>query len=296
MDGHGPRNQTGIARNTSRKDGIRAGAVSGPWRSEPVAETPAAPRHDWGQVPAAETHVATEPADPVHEPGPTVVRRQRVEQGRTGFGIAIALGVATLLAGAAWWLTGTERWQDFAPETAEDTPWLGDVAGGGIEQLSEEELAQAERAWIERTTPGAAVGAPEASDGVGAEPGPAPETIAAVPQPPGTVPDAAGSPAGGAAPVTEAEPPVPEPAMIAEVPVPPPADPAPSLVGSAGLAPVAVPSVGQEGATDYAGAAQGIVPWRIGPMPQRMREPGFRLPDPAGVPPASGRIVVWVPE
>jgi cytoskeletal protein RodZ len=296
MDGHGPRNQTGIARNTSRKDGIRAGAVSGPWRSQPVAETPAAPRHDLGHPQFAETPVALEPAEPVQHPGPTVVRRQRVEQGRTGLGIAIAFGVASLLAGAAWWLTGTERWQTFAPETAEDTPGLGDVAGGGIEQLSEEELAEAERAWIERTTPGAAVSAPEASDGVGAEPGPAAETIAAVPQPLATVPEAPGMPAGESAPVTEAEPPAPEPAMVAEVPEPPPADPAPSLVGSAGLVQVAVPSVGQDGTTDYAGAAEGIVPWRIGPMPQRMHVPGFRLPDPGGVPPASGRIVVWVPE
>jgi hypothetical protein len=84
--------------------------------------------------------------------------------------------------------------------------------------------------------------------------------------------------------------------MVAEAPEPPPADPAPSLLRSAGLPPDVVPSVGQEGTTDYVGAAQGIVPWRIGPMPQRARAPEFRLTDPAqDVPPASGRLVVWVP-
>jgi hypothetical protein len=292
MDGHGPRNQTGIARNTSRKDGIRAGAVSGPWRSQPVTETPDAPRHDAGHPAAVETHLAMEHAEPVHEPGPQVVRRTRVQEGRSGLGIAIAFGVATVLAGAAWWLTGTERWQEFAPETVDTTGWIGDVAGGGIEQLSEEELAQAERAWIERTTPGAAVGPPAATGapaGVGAEVRPEAVTIAAVPEAPGI-------PAEGAAPVAEPEPPAPEPAMVAEEPEPPPADPAPSLLRLARIPAGVVPSAGQDGATDYAGAAQGVVPWRIGPMPQRARAPEFRLPDAeAAVPPVSGRLVVWLP-
>jgi hypothetical protein len=283
MDGHGPRNQTGIARNTSRKDGIRAGAVSGPWRSQPIAETPVAPWHDAGHPPIDETHVSADQAEPVYDPEREIVRRPRVEQGRTGLGIAIAFGVATLLAGAAWWLTGTERWQEFAPETVDTTGWLGDAAGGGIEQLSEEELAQAERAWIERTTPGAAV--PEAvavPDGVRAEPEAASETIAAIPEPP----------------VAEEVPPVPEPAIVAapvQVPEPPPADAAPSLLRAGGFAPGGVLSAGQDGAADLAGAAQGIVPWRIGPMPARMRAPEFRLLDPVGVPPASGRLVVWIP-
>jgi hypothetical protein len=96
--------------------------------------------------------------------------------------------------------------------------------------------------------------------------------------------------------MAEAGPPAPEPAMVAESPEPPQADPAPSLLRSGGFPPGGVLSVGQDGPADLAGAAQGIVPWRIGPMPQRARAPEFRLTDPVqGVPPASGRLVVWVP-
>ncbi len=276
MDGHGPRIQTGIARNTSRKDGIRAGAVSGPWRSQPVAEAPVAPRADAGAAPYDETRYV-EPFEPAHEPGPAVVRRSRVEDGRTGRGIVLALVVATMFAGVAWWLTGTESWQAIAPETEVAEPWLGDVAGGGIEQVSDEELARAERAWIERTTPGA----PEAT----VVPEPVEPAVVAAPEAP------------------EVEPPVvapvePEVAVVEEVmpePVPVPVATAPSLLRLGGPAPVAVPSIGREGPADYAGAAEGVVPSRIGPMPHWARAPAFRLADPEGMPPASGRIVVWVP-
>jgi hypothetical protein len=192
MDGHGPRNQTGIARNTSRKDGIRAGAVSGPWRSEPVADGPRPSGHDAGHGPVEATQHTFEHAEPIDAHTPEVVRRPRLERRRSGLGIAIALGTATLLAGAAWWLTGTERWQALAPTTVEEESWIGDLAGGDLDALTEEELAAAERAWIERTTPGATGTAPapsatpeaEATDGDGAV-----GSTAAVPQSPVSVPE-----------------------------------------------------------------------------------------------------------
>jgi hypothetical protein len=293
MDGHGPRNQTGIARNTSRKDGIRAGAVSGPWRSEPVADRPRPPAHEAGHGQVEATQDTFEPAEPIDTHAPGVVRRPPVERRRSGPGIAIALGAATLLAGAAWWLTGTERWQALAPTTVEEEGWIGDLAGGDLDALTEEELAAAERAWIERTTPGAtgtAPAPPATAETDGTTGDDAVGTNAAVAQPPALATQDAAAEAPPAA--LETVPAV--PAEVAEPPEPPPV-PAPSLIRSGGFPAGGTLPLGQDGVADVAGPGLSISPTRIGPMPRSSRPPAFRLPDSVeDLPPSLGRIVAWV--
>jgi hypothetical protein len=288
MDGHGPRNQTGIARNTSRKDGIRAGAVSGPWRSQPVADDRGHSGHGTEHGPIEAAHGTHDYGEPIRDHAPEVVRRPRAERGRTGLGIAIAFVVATLLAGAAWWLTGTERWQEIAPTTVEQDGWIGDIVGGDLDALSEEELAEAARAWIDRATPGTTETVPT-PDGAALDNGPATGTITAVPEAPGEDP-----PAEAEAEVQISDI---EPDIVAEEvtgPPEPPIDSAPSLFRSSGIAPGGPRSLGRDVTMDAAGSALAISPSRIGPMPRWGSVPGFHLPDTADdAPPSPGRIVTW---
>jgi hypothetical protein len=208
-------------------------------------------------------------------------------------GIAIALVVATLLAGAAWWLTGTERWQEIAPTTVEEEGWIGDLAGGDLDALTEEELVAAERAWIERTTPGAtgtAPAPPATAETDGTTGDDAVGTNAAVAQPPAPATQDAAAEAPPAA--LETGPAV--PAEVAEPPEPPPV-PAPSLIRSGGFPAGGTLPLGQDGVADVAGPGLSISPTRIGPMPRSSRPPAFRLPDSVeDLPPSLGRIVAWV--
>jgi hypothetical protein len=128
------------AENWSRRDGIRAGAVSGPWRSGPRADAPATarawgdrPRPDpnrhpvpspaWPTTAAADGDPAPPAPIPAPVPPPETPRRGVRIAGWLAFAAVLAVGVAvaagllrmeipTLLAGAP----------AFLPETTAEAP------------------------------------------------------------------------------------------------------------------------------------------------------------------------------
>jgi hypothetical protein len=158
MDGREPRRDAGIARNQSRRDGIRAGAVSGPWRSEPRAD-PAPPALEGATREAAVPKPAAATIGPQPSAGPPLAPPTRERSGRGGSALRTVLitGLAAvLLAGGALWL---ER-QGINETTGQvaDIPTASGLPGaGGLDNLSDADRKAAAQAWADREAAGGAI-------------------------------------------------------------------------------------------------------------------------------------------